>query len=340
MTFERLSIFALAALLAACAEPQPKEMDFSPSELRVVSGRAMGSTWSVRFVTDQKQAGKSRIRDSIAGRLETIESQMSTWRTNSVISRFNNSTNLTWFHVPPEMFAVIRTSMEISAKTGGAFDITVQPLVKLWGFGGNEPPAHMEIAKIEKVHATVGMDKLLIRANPPAIRKTRPKLQIDLSGIAKGYAVDEVARILDGYGFKQYLIEIGGELKSRGESPKGHPWRVGIERPEPGKYQIVNAIELTDRAIATSGDYRNFRELGTRSYSHIMNPMTGRPRVLRNTAVSVLHDSCMIADAWATALAVLNFPESIRFSEASGIACQVILKTDTEVTIHPNRHWR
>jgi FAD:protein FMN transferase len=300
----------------------------------------MGTAWSARFVPRSRAAGAPAIRAAMMTRLNELEAQMSTWRTNSVISRFNHSIDTNWFEIPVDMLAVVRASEGVSAKTGGAFDITVLPLVDLWGFGPDKQvPTELDVAQIDAAKRLVGMELLESRLSPPAIRKHVPGLKIDLSAIAKGYAVDELAKVLDGYNLVHYLVEIGGELKSRGESPKGRPWRVGVERPEPGKSEIASAVELKNMAIATSGDYRNIRELGGGTYSHIINPHTGRPRALRRTAVSVMHDSCMIADAWATALTVLDFSEAIRFSEAAGVRCQVIIKIDGELTIRPNRLW-
>jgi thiamine biosynthesis lipoprotein len=340
MTFERLTPCLFTLILLGCAEPQPSRGPAVDESIRVMSGRTMGTVWSARFVPRSRQAGTPAIRAMVSQKLTELEAQMSTWRSNSVISRFNLSTDTNWFAIPNEMLTVVQAGQEVAAKTGGAFDITVLPLVELWGFGpGQKTPTTMGIEQIEEAKRSVGMGLLEVRVTPPAIRKRVPNLQIDLSAIAKGYAVDEVAKLLDGYKLTQYLVEIGGELKARGVSPKGRPWRVGIERPEPGKIKVVAAVELKDQAIATSGDYRNIRELGGRSYSHIINPRTGRPRALRSTAVSVIHDSCMIADAWATALTVLDFSEAIRFSEAAGVSCQVIIQIDGELTIRPNSLW-
>ena len=202
---------------------------------------------------------------------------------------------------------VVAAGLEVSRNTQGAFDVTVGPLVNLWGFGpagrADEMPTDEAIAECQ---ARVGYTRLEVRQEPPALRKRRADVYVDLSAIAKGFGVDEVAKLLERHAVRSYLVEIGGEVRTRGRKPDGGGWRIGIERPVAAVREIECVVELDDRALATSGDYRNFFEREGRRYSHEIDPRTGRPVDHALISVSVLADDCLTADAWATALLVLG----------------------------------
>ena len=267
----------------------------------------MGTVYNVRVVGSAAGSNVAALQQQVDLRLAAINRQMSTYLPDSEISRFNCYAGDDWFAVSAETARVVAAGLEVSRDTQGAFDVTVGPLVNLWGFGpagrAREPPTDEAIAECQ---ARVGYTRLEVRQEPPALRKRQADVYVDLSAIAKGFAVDEVAKLLDRHAVRSYLVEIGGEVRTRGRKPDGGGWRIGIERPVAGVRQLDCVVELDDRALATSGDYRNFFERQGRRYSHEIDPRTGRPVDHGLISVSVLADDCLTADAWATALLVLG----------------------------------
>ncbi len=234
--------------------------------------------------------------------LDRVDRRMSTYKPESEVSRFNASAGTGWFPVSAETARVVAKALEVWRESGGAFDITVAPLVDLWGFGPKLVPERIPAgAEIEAALARTGSRHLAVRLEPPALRKELPQLEIDLSAIAKGYAVDAVAAWLEARGIHDYLVELGGEVRVSGHHPDGRPWRVAVERAAEGR---AGVLELNAGAVATSGDYRNWFELDGVRYSHEIDPRTGRPVSHGLVQVTVLAPSCMEADAWATALLV------------------------------------
>lgn len=289
----------------------------------------MGTTWSVKAHPVPPEVTADDLRESVRVRLEELEQQMSTWREDSAVSRFNASDSTNWFAVPRETALVVTAALTVARQTGGAFDPTVLPLVSRWGFSAGRPPTSIPAAaELRRIRDSVGYQRLAVRAEPPALRKAVPGLQIDLSAIAKGQAVDEVAALLAARGLTNHLVEIGGELVARGLSPKGRPWRVGIEKPVPEVREIAEVVELRGEALATSGDYRNYFELEGRRLAHLIDPRTGEPLPQRGLAVSVRHPSCMIADAWATGLSVLGVEAGIAAAREHGLAAQFLMFED------------
>ena len=248
------------------------------------------------------------------------------------MSRFNADPGTEWFAVSAETVLILRRGIEIGARSGGAFDMTVGPLVDLWGFGADGQPERVpEPAEIDVLRVSTGYDLLRIRELPPAVRRTRPGVQIDLSAIAKGYAVDELTVVLDAAGLDAYLVEIGGEVRARGTRGDGVDWRIAVESPVAGTRLIQSIVHLRDSAIATSGDYRNFFERDGRRYSHTIDPHTGRPVAHELGAVSVIARNAMDADAWATALLVLGPERGLEIARREGLAANLIIRTDDGV---------
>jgi FAD:protein FMN transferase len=252
-----------------------------------------------------------RLRIEIDAVLEEVNRTMSTWQTDTEISRFNRFQGLEPFPVSAAFADVAGTALSFAEQTGGAFDPTVKPLVDFWGFG----PETQE-TEFSEILQSVGWRKVHLEGK--ALRKDHPALQLDFSAIAKGYGVDRAAGVI-ARTRNDFLVEIGGEIVACGVNPKGRPWQVGIESPDPetafGK-SIFQTLELSERAMATSGDYRNFqvRADGTR-YSHIIDPKTGQPAGSDIAAVSVLAERCMNADAAATALFVMGSQKSFQWLE-------------------------
>jgi thiamine biosynthesis lipoprotein len=291
-----------AAMLRA---PSPPNAEPPPTSF---SGFTMGCTWSVKLA----RPPAADLQSSIQSLLDRLNAQMSNYLPDSDLSRFNACPSTDWQPAPPDLANVVAQSLQISAQTHGAFDITVAPLVNLWGFGPQ--PAGLRLGhvptdtEIAAACAHVNYQHLHARPNPPALKKDDPALQIDLGGIAKGYAADAVAAHLDSLGIADYLVTIGGEVKAKGLSPSGRPWQIGIETPTPDVRRVLLTLPLRDLALSTSGDYRNFFTVNGRRYCHEINPLTGRPidPDTSPASVSVAHPSATYADAYATALIVLG----------------------------------
>ena len=268
----------------------------------------MGTCYSIAIADRPRRSELRDLKAAIDARLAEMDAQMSTWNPDSEISRFNRFQSVEPFPVSPEFAAVVSRALEIAEGTGGAFDPTVKPLVDHWGFG-----AKADAESVGIIMQAVGWKKL--RVDNRALKKMNPELQIDLSAIAKGRGVDAVADVIRHAGFTNFLVEIGGEVVTSGTKENDVPWRVGIQHPDIER-GVFQALELSDGAMATSGDYRNFRERadGTR-YSHIIDPATGMPAETDEASVSVLADSCMDADATATALFVMGSEKGFQWVE-------------------------
>lgn len=292
-----------------------------------LSGAALGTTWSVKLATSELGAEKRRTAfDAVAAQLERVDALMSTWRDDSELSRFNASTTQLPFAIASETGAVVAIALAVSAHSGGALDVTVGPLVDAWGFGRPErrgPPGDAELAKLREA---VGWQQLVLGTDERSLAKRTAALRVDLSAVAKGYAVDEIARALAGLGYRDFLVEVGGELRARGRHLDGAPWRVAIEVPEPSERRIHRIVELRDSSMATSGDYRNFYQLAGRRFSHTIDPRTGRPIEHSLASVTVVHPEAAWADAWTTALHVLGPEEGYALAAAQQLAAYFIVR--------------
>jgi thiamine biosynthesis lipoprotein len=251
---------------------------------------------------------------------------MSTYIADSEISRFNRYGQNDWFEISDSLAEVIANALRISQISGGAFDITVGPLVNLWGFGPERKPEKIPPdEKIKEVMGFTGYRKLTVRLSPPAVKKTQPEVFCDLAGIAKGYGVDKVAEYLESRGISDYLVEIGGEVRAKGKKETNAWWRLGIAAPD-GSSGIQEAFPLKNKAMATSGDYHNyFEEEGIR-YSHTIDPGTGKPITHKLASVTVIHESCMFADAMATAIDVLGPQRGYELALKEKLAVFLIIK--------------
>ncbi len=273
------------------------------------TGRTMGTIYHIKVIA-WFHKDLSSLEEAIAGRLQTINQSMSTYLPDSEISRFNALERTgEKFAVSEDFYHVMAVAQNLHELTGGAWDGTVKPLVDLWGFGNKgEPPDRLPPAQtIKALLARTGFGHIDV-SQPGYLIKNSGGVTLNLASIAKGYGVDEVARVVHRAGFEDFLVEIGGEVYAAGVRLDGNPWRVGINRPERGA--PVNAVHkvvaLKNRAFATSGDYRNYFELDGRFYSHILDPRTGYPVQNGVVSVSVLADNCTLADGLATAVMVLG----------------------------------
>lgn len=313
----RLAGVLLAAmLLGACGQAD---------QLRELRGETMGTTWSAQFVesADTSTAG---LRDELEAALEAVNSQMSTYREDSHISRFNQAAAGESIELPPEFTVVLMAALELAEATDGAFDPTVGPLVNLWGFGPegrrSESPPDDEL---EAARDRVGWQKLDFDMDGRQL--TQPGgVYLDLSSIAKGYAADLLAEVLERRGIDRYLVSIGGDMRIRGDKPGGAPWRIAVERPDPGARDIHTVIEPADAAMATSGSYRNFFVDGEQEFSHTIDPRTGRPVPQDLVSVTVLHDNAKMADGLATAITALGGEDGYRFARELDLTALLLLR--------------
>jgi thiamine biosynthesis lipoprotein len=283
------ALHALLILLLCGCKPDDRLITFD--------GRTMGTTWMLRAPADAKVLSRADIQQH----LDAWESILSHWRPDSALSRFNASASTDWIAVPAELIEVVELAQQIGHDTDHALDITMAPLVDLWGFGPqgkrDKPPTEAEITAAK---ARCGWQHLHVRHDPPALRKTRPELQINISAVAEGWALDKIAKHLESKGITHFLLEIGGEVLARGE------WRVGIQTPAAPPGEAAQTLQLKDQSIATSGVYRQNFTADGKQRSHILDPRTGRPIEHRLASVSVIHSSAAQADGYATALLVLG----------------------------------
>ncbi len=303
-------------------------------ELAGFEGLVMGTGYSVRY-------GGAVIKDldrEVLAVLQDVDTHMSTWRPDSELSMLNHSVDGDWQSMSSATTQVIAHAMSTSARTQGAFDATVGPLVDLWGFGAGATPGsdgsrgqRPAMQSISRTLAQIGHEFIEVDLEANAVRKRKPGIQLDLSGIAKGHAVDRVTAALDAQGLESYLVEVGGELAAKGRKPDGSAWKVAIEKPEVGRRDVFRVLELENRAIATSGDYRNFFDDGGQRYSHAIDPRTGQPVNNGLASVSVVSDSTMAADALSTSLMIMGADEAMAFAEQHDIAAQLILKSGSSL---------
>jgi FAD:protein FMN transferase len=318
------TLLAAACVFASAAEPP------AAPELVTLSGRTMGTIYSVKFLQPATPVSAERAQQEVGTLLERLDEAMSTYREDSEVCRFSAYRGGDWFPVSLDTARVVVESQRTSELTGGAFDVTVDPLVRLWGFGPRRATGETPTDKaIEAARRKVDYRRLQVRLDPPAFRKTSPDISVDLSAIAKGYAGDAVAACLEKQGVTHYLIAMGGELKARGHGPQGRPWRVGIDKPLDDGRAIQRIVELKDAAISTSGDYRNFFTEGGRRYSHVIDPHTGRPAAHNLAGVSIVQETSARADAMATGLMVLGPDAGYALAVKHGWACLFILRTGT-----------
>jgi thiamine biosynthesis lipoprotein len=290
-------------------------------------GSTMGTTFSVKVVAPPAGLDLAALQQDIRDTLDAINDTMSTYLEDSDLSRFNANPSTEWIPVTAELCHAVEAAQVISDFTDGAFDVTVGPLVNLWGFGPNEsivePPSQ---GAVQAAMNNTGHDRLRVDCDVPALRKETAGIYVDLSAFAKGHAVDKVADLLNARYLPDYLVEIGGELRLRGLNAKNEHWAIAIETPDRGARAIQTVVHLTDTAMATSGDYRNFFEFDGRLYSHTIDPRTGFPVSHDAASVTVIADTAAFADAAATALLVMGPDAGLALAERESIAAYFLLR--------------
>ena len=319
--FRVLVVPIVVTVAATCASPK------NGSAMYELHGSTMGTRFVVKIVADDDNGmSESALRELVESELMLVDGLMSQYRPGSELSQFNRYNETTPFAVSDETFEVLAEAHRISAWTDGAFDITVGPLVEAWGFGvasEMEPPSD---AEVEELRSRLGFARLRLNVEAHTVQKDEPLLEGDLSAIAKGYAVDRVAEALELAGFPRYMVEVGGEVRTGGSNDAGTPWRIAVQRPDSHEPSFQMTVPLTNAAMATSGDYRNFYEWEGRRVSHTIDPRTGRPLEHTLASVTVVTRWCMTADAVATALLVLGPEEGYRFAVANDVAALMLVR--------------
>lgn len=294
------------------------------SHVVVIEGSTMGTTYRIKVVTDLG-VDEPALRDEIGEVLTRINREMSTYVPQSDLSKFNATASGRAVLVPASLIEVLRMSRQIHDVSQGAFDVTVGPLVNLWGFGPEVVP--YEIPPDEAIAAArsqVGMARLTI--GDDYLLKASD-LYVDLSSIAKGYAVDQVSALLAVHGLVNHLVEIGGELKGQGTNEHQQAWVIAVEKPVDTVRAIYDTLPLANMGMATSGDYRNYREFNGVRYSHTIDPRTGRPVVHDLASVTILHESAALADGFATAIDVLGPEAGMVLAESQNLPALFIIKS-------------
>ncbi len=312
-----VSFLLLVTLLIAC-DTNTQDKQYKTQ----ISGHTMGTTYHITLY-DKRQVNSSselKLSKEISGLLQVINLRMSTYLADSQISRFNRSTSLDWFPVASDFVVVVEAAQKISQQTQGVFDITIAPLVQAWGFAKAIKTKTPSMQQLNEMRKYVGYQKLTYRDTPPALKKSHKDLQIDLSAIAKGFAVDKISQFLISQKYENFMVEIGGELRTKGHSADEKKWKIIIRNPHLNEQTIQEkTLLLSDKGVATSGNYLNYFVKDKVRYSHILDPRTAQPKMQKAMSVTVLHDSTMIADAYATALMVLGENEGQRLANKLGL---------------------
>lgn len=290
-----------------------------------LNGETMGTRYTALFYAG---AGidTDEIAHSLACAVGRVDQQMSTWKPDSDLNRLNAAPEQEWLSVPRELTTVLSAALRVSQQSNGAFDIAIGDLVDAWGFGPAEQSVSEPALGTQPPRARLSASAaLMVDPQRNQVRKRAP-LHLNLNGIAKGFGVDELARCLDSFGITRYLVGIDGEMRARGVKPDAQPWIVALEKARRGTREVMGVMELSDAAIATSGDYRHWVDVRGQSYAHTMNPATGAPLCNTLAAVTVVAASCMLADAWATALMVLGETEGPRLAQERGMDALFVLR--------------
>jgi thiamine biosynthesis lipoprotein len=332
-----LGVVAGAAwLLAGCAT--------APGAATLLSGQTMGSAWTVK-VAGPLPVPAAQLQAGIQQRFEMVNQALSTWRADSALARFNADDSGEWQDVDPELAAVMSYALTLAEASDGAYDVTVGPLVNLWGFGP-DPATHRvpDRAAIDQARARVGWRRVEVDVVRQRARK-QPGVRIDLSSLGKGRGVDRVAEYLDTTGVANYLIDLSGKLRARGRNTAGGAWLVAVERPMADVTSDSSVVEpevltLRDSSVATAGDYRKYFETGGRHYSHIIDPRTGEPVAHRTVSATALATTCMEADAWATVLMVMPPEAALALADDRQLKALLIARGPPGYRLHHSTAWR
>ncbi len=295
-----------------------------------ISGQTMGTTFNVVATDPSRRLDEVDLRSAINTALAEVTDQMSNWDAASEISRFNQQTGTAPIDVSAPLAKVMQAAENVHAASDGRFDTTMGPLIELWGFGANGTSTMPDENAIASAMSQVGHGSVL-RVGASSLQKSSPEAQVYLAAIGKGYGADHVAQSLETLGITDYLVEIGGDLYTSGRNPNGQPWQIGIETPKAQASGVQDVIGVSGLGLASSGDYRNYFEKDGQRYSHIIDPVTGRPITHKTASATVLAEDAMLADAWATAMLILGRERGLEIAEHQNLAV-LFIDRDTSDT--------
>ncbi len=324
MSWNRFGIVVLVlAVLSGCDQPAAER------PMLEIHGRTMGTFYGVKVVGDFP-GGQQALQSQVDALLKHYNDEISTYDPNSALSKFNQLQSVQPFPVSQDMADLIISALRVGQRTQGVLDVTVGPLVNLWGFGPDKRPVKTPTdEQIAAARARVGIDRLHVEvsADHATLRKDVPSLYVDLSTIGEGFGADKVAEFLEARGVHHYLVEIAGASRSRGVNAKGEPWKLAIQKPT-DELEDIQAIIIPDgRAVSTSGSYRNYYELDGKRYSHIIDPATGKPITHKLVSVTVITPTAMEADGLDTALMVMGPGKAMAFAKQQNLAVYLVSKT-------------
>lgn len=319
-------LLAVALLLAGCDDGRSPPAP----QAQVLEGKTMGTFWRVSLAgVDPARAAS--LREKIQAQLNADDELLSTWKNDSALMRFNRSQSTSPWPVSEAMSDIVTLALRIGAKTDGAMDVTIGPLVNLWGFGPDKQPQKTpDQAQIDAAKAQTGLQHLTVqnRAGQQWLQKDLPTLFVDLSTMGEGYAADHLARLMEHEGISRYLVSVGGALASRGLNPQGLPWRVAIQKPTDQENAVQAVVDINGHGISTSGSYRNYYELDGKRLSHVIDPATGRPITHKLVSATVIAPTALEADGWDTGLMVLGPEKARSVALEQGLAVYLISKED------------
>lgn len=327
----RAVFLVLSLTLGAC----------SGGEAYLFTGDTMGTQYNVRVLSEEGLSGQAQksLGEGIFRSLDRVDILMSSYRPDSEISELNGAPVNEPMRLSPETFEVLAISKDIYRLSKGAFDISLSPLIEAWGFGTSDEPRSLPSTELlAEAGARVGMDKVALDRFSLTATKLAP-VELNVSAIAKGYGVDRVVEFLDSRGFKAFLVEVGGEIYARGLKHSGEKWVLGVETPDfPGR-KAITTVALENKALATSGDYRNFIERDGVRYSHTLDPRTMAPVDHHLASVSVIAERCVDADALATALMVLGDEHGVAFAESNSLDALFIVRGESGFDVLTTGHF-
>ena len=299
--------------------------------MQKLEGAAQGTSYHISYWSELP-VDKQAVAADIKNELDAIDKTLSNYRPDSVIELFNSADNLDSREVGSEIVALVRIAQTVTQASQGCYDLTTKPLFDLWGFRG-DTPAIPDEAAVLKTLAQIGMEKLEV-VDDTHLRKKQADLKVDLSSIAQGYSVGKISKVLEQNGINDYLVEIGGELQTRGQKPDSQPWRIALERPLPGEQHMQKRITMpkdTPMAVMTSGTYNHYFDYQGQRYSHILDARSGRPITHDLVSVTVIHADPTIADAWDTALLCLGQKDGMTAANAAHIPALFIQQQGSEL---------
>ena len=301
-------------------------------QLEHLTGPTMGSTYSVKYVPGEASPPVLAVQSMVDAILAEIDQQLSTYRGDSLVSRFNQLPSGSCMDMPDTVLGLVKAGEQLSLESSGAFDLTIEPLINLWGFGPQSRAEQVpSAAQIAAARAQVGYQ--FLRINGQKLCKDQ-LLMLDFNSIGAGYAVDRVSAMLEQQGIDSYLVEITGELKAKGRKPDGAAWHVAIEEPQDSQQVAARVLELDGLALSTSGDYRNFYEENGQRFSHTIDTRSGAPITHRLASVSVVDASALRADGLSTLLMVLGPEDGEAYAERAGIAALFLSRSGDGFVSH------